>query len=322
VRFAVVERLAGQHPVRRVCRVLEVSASGYYRWSRARETPRRREDRRLKQHVLSVHSENRGRYGTPRVEQALRKRGITTSRKRVARLRRELGLRARPPRRYRTTTQSDHPHPPAPNRLQRRFAAPGPDRIWVSDITYLATDEGWLYLAVILDTFSRRIVGWRTGTTLDRELALDALDQALAERQPAAGLLHHSDRGVQYCCRDYRQRLEEAGLVASMSRRGDCWDNAMVESFFKTLKVELGRRFRTRAEAHRELFDYIERFYNTRRLHSSLGYRSPAEYERLHDGGTTEPVTTGETSAGTLGPILCEARTQRNVNPRGRVVTL
>jgi len=175
---------------------------------------------------------------------------------------------------------------------------------------------------VVLDTFSRRIVGWRTGTTLDRELALDALDQALAERQPAEGLLHHSDRGVQYCCRDYRQRLEEAGLVASMSRRGDCWDNAMIESFFKTLKVELGRRFRTRAEAHRELFDYIERFYNTRRLHSSLGYLSPAEYERLHDGGTTEPETTVETSAGTLGPILCEARSQRNLNPREPVVTL
>lgn len=321
MRFAVVRRLAAQHPVRRVCRLLGVSASGYYRWRQGPESARRREDRHLKQQILEIHVDHRACYGTPRIEKALRRKGIATSRKRVARLRRELGLTARVARRYRRTTQSDHAHPPAPNRLQRRFEAPQQDRIWVSDITYLATEEGWLYLAVVLDTFSRRIVGWRTGETLDRELALDALDQALLTRRPEEGLIHHSDRGVQYCCGDYRQRLEEAGLVASMSRRGDCWDNAMVESFFKTLKVELGRRFSTRAEAHRLLFDYIERFYNTRRLHSALGYRSPVEYERSAGGGEQQ-LLGAEASGGAVVSTLCEARHHRNVNPQGAVVTL
>lgn len=316
MRFAVVGRLASQHPVRRVCRLLGVSTSGYYRWRRDGDPARRREDRRLKQQILAAHAAGRGCYGTPRIEKELRRGGIATSRKRVARLRRELGLKARAVRRYRRTTQSDHEHPPAPNRLQRCFEAPRADRIWVSDITYLATDEGWLYLAVLLDTFSRRIVGWRTGTTLDRELALDALEQAIAIRQPEPGLVHHSDRGVQYCCRDYRRRLDQAGLVASMSRAGDCWDNAMVESFFKTLKVELGRRFRTRQQAYRQLFDYIERFYNTRRLHSSLGYRSPAEYERLMAGGDDLATRHLDVSEGAMGSILCEARPHRIVNPQ------
>ena len=321
MRFAIVRRLAPRHPVRRVCRVLGVSTSGYYRWRRGSETARRREDRYLKQQILEVHADSRGCYGTPRIQKALSRRGIATSRKRVARLRRELGLQARAARRYRRTTQSDHAHPPAPNRLQRRFEAPHPDHIWVSDITYLATDEGWLYLAVLLDTFSRRIVGWRTGQTLDRELALDALDQALQTRRPEQGLIHHSDRGVQYCCGDYRQRLEEAGLVASMSRRGDCWDNAMAESFFKTLKVELGRRFSTRGEANRKLFDYIERFYNTRRLHSALGYRSPAEYERWA-AAARRRAAADQPFEGALVTTLSEARHQRNVNPQGPAFTL
>jgi transposase InsO family protein len=314
--------LASQHPVRRVCRLLGVSTSGYYRWSHEGDTARRREDRHLKQQILAAHTAGRGCYGTPRIEKSLRRGGIATSRKRVARLRRELGLKARVTRSYRRTTQSDHEHPPAPNRLQRRFEAPRPDRIWVSDITYLATDEGWLYLAVLLDTFSRRIVGWRTGTTLDRELALEALDQALETREPDEGLVHHSDRGVQYCCRDYRRRLDEVGLVASMSRAGDCWDNAMAESFFKTLKVELGRRFRTRQEAYRQLFDYIERFYNTQRLHSALGYRSPAEYERLMAAADGVAERDLDLSEEAVGSILCEARPHRDVNPQDAGVTL
>lgn len=316
-----MRRLAPRHPVRRVCRLLGVSTSGYYRWRRGPETARRREDRHLKRQILEVHADSRGCYGTPRIHQALRRRGIATSRKRVARLRGELGLQARIPRRYRRTTQSDHAHPPAPNRLQRRFEAPQPDRIWVSDITYLATEEGWLYLAILLDTFSRRIVGWRTGQTLDRELALDALNQALQTRRPRQGLIHHSDRGVQYCSGDYRERLEEVGLVASMSRRGDCWDNAMAESFFKTLKVELGRRFRTRAEANHQLFDYIERFYNTRRLHSALGYRSPAEYERwaAKRGGREDRDGPFQ---GALVTTLYEAPHQRYINPLGAALTL
>lgn len=281
MRFAAVARLVGEHQVARVCRLLEVSRSGYHRWSRSGLSRRVREDRLLKQQILAEHAASRGRYGTPRIERSLRRRGIRTSRKRVARLRRELELRARGVRRFRVTTRSNPAHPAAPNLLERRFEAAAADRIWLGDITYLATTEGWLYLAAILDTYSRRVVGWATSESLDRDFVVEALERALATRRPDEGLLHHSDRGTQYTSADYRDRLAAAGVLVSMSRRGDCWDNAMMESFFKTLKTELGDRFATRDEARRELFDYIEGFYNTRRLHSSLDYRSPAEYERL-----------------------------------------
>jgi transposase InsO family protein len=206
----------------------------------------------------------------------------------VARLRRELGLRAKGRRRFRTTTDSKHPYPVAPNRLERRFEAPAADRIWVGDITYLWTREGWLYLAIVLDTFSRRIVGWSLSESLERELATSALAKALEGRRPPPGLLHHTDRGSQYASGDYREILDAAGLVFSMSRKGNCWDNAMAESFFKTLKSELGRSFNSREQARREVFGYIEGFYNTHRLHSALGYRSPAEYEREQRPGQLE----------------------------------
>ena len=238
MRFGAVERLADGHPVRRLCQVLGVSVSGYYRWAGREQGQRVREDRLLKQQIVEAHAENGGRYGTPRIERALRRKGVGTSRKRVARLRRELGLRAKASRRYRVTTRSDHAHPVAPNLLERCFEAPAADRVWVGDITYLATDEGWLYVAAILDTFSRRIVGWAASERLDRDLVLAAFDRAVASRTPDPGLLHHSDRGSQYCSHEYRQRLEAVGVVVSMSSRGDCWDNAMIESFFKTLKVE------------------------------------------------------------------------------------
>jgi len=205
---------------------------------------------------------------------------VRTSRKRVARLRRDLGLRARTPRRYRVTTDSKHSKPPAPNLLQRQFAAPGPDRTWVGDITYLSTAGGWLYLAFLMDTFSRRIVGWAVSSRIDEELCLSALRKALETRRPPAGIIHHTDRGSQYCAGQYRRLLAKAGLVASMSRRGDCWDNAMAESLVKTIKVELGDHFSSRRRAEQELFAYIEGFYNTRRLHSSLDYRTPLEAER------------------------------------------
>lgn len=206
---------------------------------------------------------------------------MRTSRRRVARLRRELGLRAKAAKAYRVTTDSDHQLPVMPNRLRRSFEAPAADRVWVGDITYLWTSQGWLYLAIVLDTYSRRIVGWSLNPSLESDLAVDALDKAIEARQPGAGLIHHTDRGAQYSSHDYRRKVEQAQLVFSMSRKGDCWDNAMAESFFKTLKVELGRCFSSRVHARREVFDYIECFYNTRRLHSSLGYRSPAEFERL-----------------------------------------
>jgi transposase InsO family protein len=281
VRYQAIERLAGSHPVRRLCRTLGGSPSGYYRWQRRGEGDRAREDRRLEQRIVALHGETKGRYGTPRVERALRRQGISTSRKRVGRLRRELGLRAKAAKKYQATTDSRHPYPVAPNRLERRFVASKADRIWVGDITYLWTREGWLYLAIVLDTCSRRIVGWSVSESLERELAVSALEKALASRRPAPGLVHHTDRGSQYASGDYRDLVEQTGLVFSMSRKGDCWDNAMAESFFKTLKVELGSRFPSRQQARRELFEYIEGFYNTRRLHSGIGYRSPAEYERL-----------------------------------------
>jgi transposase InsO family protein len=283
MRFAAVKRLVGHHPVARVCRLLGVSCSGYHRWNRATPSQRLLEDRLLKQQILEEHAASRGRYGTPRIERSLRRKGVRTSRKRVARLRREMTLRAKAARRFRVTTKSDPAHPIAPNLLERRFEAAAADRIWLGDITYLQTDEGWLYLAAILDTYSRRIVGWTTSESLDRDFVVEALDRALAARRPDEGLLHHSDRGCQYTSGEYRDRLADAGVVVSMSRAGDCWDNAMMESFFKTLKTELGDRFTSRDEARRELFDYIEGFYNTRRLHSRLGYLSPAEFERLAD---------------------------------------
>ncbi len=277
----LVARLARRHPVGRICKVLGVSRSGYYA-RRGRETPARvREDRRLKQQILAAHTAARGRYGTPRIERALRRQGIATSRKRVARLRRELGLRAKGRRRFRVTTDSLHAHRPAPNQLQRCFQATRPNQVWVGDITYLVHGRRWLYLAVLMDLYSRRIVGWSLSDRIDEQLTLRALRRAVESRRPPAGLIHHTDRGAQYASRAYRQALEAAGLEASMSRRGDCWDNAPAESLIKTIKAELGRSFLTRELAERELFEYIEGFYNTRRLHSGLDYRTPLEAEQL-----------------------------------------
>ncbi len=277
----LVARLARRHSVQRVCRALGVSRSGYYA-RRARETPARvREDRRLKQQILAAHTEAQGRYGTPRIEQALRRQGIATSRKRVARLRCELGLRAQGRRRFRVTTDSDPAYRPAPDRLKRRFHAKQPNQVWVGDITYLAQGRRWLYLALLMDLYSRRIIGWSLGDRVDEQLTLTALRRAVESRRPPAGLIHHTDRGAQYASRAYRKALEAAGLEASMSRRGDCWDNAPAESLIKTIKTELASSFLTRELAERELFAYIEGFYNTRRLHSALDYRTPLEAERL-----------------------------------------
>jgi transposase InsO family protein len=195
------------------------------------------------------------------------------------------GIRARKKKRFRHTTDSRHPHPIQMNRLQRRFTAERPNECWVSDITYVPTQEGWLYLAVILDLFSRRVVGWSMKPTLASELTLDALHMALQTRTPTSGLMHHSDRGVQYACEQYQHSLRDHRMIGSMSRKGNCWDNAVMESFFGSLKTELihQNRFRTRREAKTAIFDYLEAFYNRKRLHSTLGYRSPADYEQLHN---------------------------------------
>ena len=282
----------------RLCRALGVSRSGHYARRRRPEPARVREDRHLKQEILSAHAASGGRYGTPRIERHLRQAGTLTSRTRVARLRRELGLEAKGRRRFRITTDSEHTYPIADNHLKRCFQASRADEIWVGDITYLAQGDRWLYLALLMEVYSRRIVGWSLSDRIDDSLTLAALSQALETRRPSRGLIHHTDRGAQYCSNDYRKLLETAGAVASMSRRGDCWDNAMAESLIKTIKVEVGRRFLSRSLAERELFEYIEGFYNTRRLHSGLGYRTPAESERL------QPVSPfGEHHSEAMAPL-------------------
>ena len=269
--------------VSETCRLLEVPRSSYYAFCQRRPSKRARADEVLAVHVYAVHTRSRRRYGSPRVMRALRKRGIRMGQKRVARLMREQALVARPKRRFRVTTNSDHRHPIAPNLLQRNFSASAPDRVWVGDITYLWTREGWMYLAVLIDVYSRRIVGWAMRPYLSRELVIEALRRALELRGPPPGLIHHTDRGSQYASDDYRNLMKTAAIQPSMSRRGDCLDNAMAESFFSTLEHELQRDtiFESRAQALWAVADYIENFYNRERLHSALDYESPIDYENI-----------------------------------------
>jgi putative transposase len=281
VKFVFIAAEKAVYPVGVLCDVLGVSRSGYYAWSGRPEPARAKSDEQLKAQIAAVHEKSRSTYGSPRVHAELRDKGVRVGKKRVERLMREDGLKARQKRRFRRTTDSNHTHPIAPNVLARQFTVTAPNKVWVTDVTYIATNEGWLYLAAILDLFSRRVVGWATSATNDRALALDALELALQARQPAAGLLHHSDRGSPYASEDYRHVLRQRGLVASMSRSGDCWDNAVAESFFATLKTELvdHESYPTRAAATVSIGDYLERFYNPVRLHSHLGYKSPMEFE-------------------------------------------
>ena len=289
MKYACITLYHGAFPVRLMCRVLEVAPSGYYAWRKRPTCAHAIADERLLLHVRGAHTASAGTYGAPRVCRELKSQGHHVGQKRVARLMRTDGLVGTPTRRRAPrTTDSTHGFPIAPNLLARRFAVYDANgvaevnRTWVSDITYVPTREGWLYLAVVLDLASRRVVGWAMRDTLAAELALEALQMALDQRHPAPGLVHHSDRGVQYACTAYRDVLAAHGLAASMSRRGDCWDNAVAESFFATLERELIDRWdwRTRAEAATALFDYIATWYNTRRRHSTLDYQSPAAYER------------------------------------------
>jgi putative transposase len=290
MRFRFIEAEKAYYPIRLLCRCLAVSRSGYYAWRRRDPSPRAQEDARLRVEVAASHSASRRTYGSPRILRDLREDGHHVSRKRVARLMRELGLEGRRKRRFRATTDSQHRFPVAPNVLMRDFEVDAPNTAWVTDITYLATLEGWLYLAVILDLFSRRVVGYAISERIDRALVLEALGKALAQRPGARDLLHHSDRGSQYASHDYREALDQAGITCSMSRRGDCWDNAVAESFFATLKMELLYELplQTRRETRIAVADYIETFYNVRRRHSSLDYQSPVEFELKHgkDGGS------------------------------------
>ena len=288
-KYAAIAAHRGRFPVRRMCAALGVSVGGFYDAERRRREPpgaRAAADERLLVAVRAAHAASQRRYGAPRVHAELRAAGTRVAKKRVARLMRADGLAARrAPRRRPVTTTSGHGEPVAPNALARRFAVravPGLDRVWVGDITYVPTAEGWLYLAVVLDLASRRVVGWATSATLERALALDALRWALRDRRPAAGLLHHSDRGSQYASGEYRALLAAHGAGASMSAKGDCYDNAVAESFFATLEHELlaDADFATRADARQALFAFIEAWYNRQRRHSSLGYLSPVEYEQ------------------------------------------
>ena len=265
-----------------MCRVLRVSRSGYYAWCVRPESRRVAESRRLLEKIKLVHKKSRRRYGSPRVHGQLVCDGESVSRGRVERLMRANGIRAKQKRKFVPTTDSKHDLPVAHNILGREFTVGEPDQVWVSDITYIPTDEGWLYLAGVLDLCSRTAVGWSMGESLEGTLVIDALKMAYRRRRPVRGLLHHSDRGSQYASEDYRNLLKDYGMQMSMSRKGDCWDNAVMESFFSTLKKELvhHRKYRTRAEARQEIFEFIEVFYNRERLHSSLGYLCPADYER------------------------------------------
>ncbi len=281
MRFACISTEKAFAPVATLCRVLEVTRSGYYAWLARGPSDHAADDQKLALEIAAVHKASGDTYGSPRVHAELLAKGFDVSRKRVARIMSELGLRSRRKRRFKATTDSKHALPVADNVLDRQFEVDAPDVAWVTDITYVWTDEGWLYLAAILDLFSRRVVGHAMSERIDRALVIEALRVAVGRRAPNAGLLHHSDRGSQYASGDYQDALRDRGVVCSMSRKGNCWDNAVAESFFATLKTECiyARRFATRAEAREAIFDFIEAFYNRRRLHSTLGYVSPMEFE-------------------------------------------
>jgi transposase InsO family protein len=282
MKYAFIAAYAGQFAVLRMCKVLRVGRSGYYAWAKRHPSTRVQANQVLLERIRAIYQYSRQSYGSPRLYLALRQQGIACGRHRVARLMRASGLVARAKRHFRPhTTQRAAGVIPAPNRLNQEFTATGPNQKWVSDFTYIETQEGWLYLAVVIDLFSRRVIGWAMRETMDSELVEAALRMALDDRQPAAGLLHHSDQGSQYTSTAYLACLTAAHSQLSMSGKGNCYDNAVVESFFSTLKFEcVTAPFRTRAEARTTIFEYLEVWYNRQRMHSSLGYCSPVNFER------------------------------------------
>jgi putative transposase len=281
VRFAFIEAEKARWPIDVQCEVFGVSRSGFYAWRRRPDSTRASTDAALIVEIRAAHRMGRGSYGSPRVHRELRAKGWRVGKKRIERLMRQEGIAAKKKRRFRRTTDSNHPHPIAPNMLNRNFHVELPNTAWVTDVTYVWTYEGWLYLAAILDLFSRRVVGWAAGANNDRALAIRALDRAIATRAPVPGLTHHSDRGSVYASADYGDALTKLGAVKSMSRKGDCWDNAVAESFFATIKGEMIEHadYPTREAATASIADYIDGFYNPCRRHSALGYVSPIEFE-------------------------------------------
>jgi transposase InsO family protein len=281
VKYAFMREHLRQFSVSAMSRVLKVSRSGFYDWCSRTQSSRRQADAGLLSHIRQIHLAHRQSYGAIKTWLALNDAGIPCGKHRVARLRREAGILAKREARFRVTVEHHHTPQAAPDLLDRQFQAPAPDRVWVGDMTFIRTREGWLYLAILLDLFSRRVVGWSMGAKPDHALCLGALGMACEQRRPQAGLIHHTDRGATYSARGYRERMAEAGIRASMSGRKSAYDNAVAESFFSNLKNELIHHFsfRTRDEARSAIFDYIELFYNRKRIHQSLGYRTPAQVE-------------------------------------------
>jgi putative transposase len=288
MRFQFIEDHRAKFPVKLMCKVLEVSTSGYYAWRGRPPSEREMANRALTAKMKEEFEKSGETYGSPRIYQVMRKLGLMCSKNRVARLMRAAGLKAKQTRRYRSTTKRNKADRAAPNILKRDFSADAPNRKWVADITYIATQEGWLYVAAIMDLFSRRIVGWAMSSRMTNDLTLRALDMAIRRCRPGAGLIHHSDQGSQYTDSEYQAALAAHGLVASMNGVGTWYDNAPMESFFGTLKSELvhHRSYLTRDEASPDLFYYIEAWYNRSRLHSALGYESPEAYEQLYHNNT------------------------------------
>ena len=280
MRYAFIKHHSGDHGITRMCAVFGVSRSGYYGWLGRPESRRSIEDRRLLQHIRQLHVSARQAYGALKTWKVLKACGVECGKHRVARLRRLHGIEAKRKRRFRVTERHQLTAP-APDLLQRRFTVNTPNRIWVGDITYIPTRAGWLYLAILLDLYSRKVVGWAMSNRLTQDIAASALAMAIEQRRPKKGLLHHTDQGVQYSATLYQEKLVELGITASMSRKGNPYDNAVVESFFSNLKNELvhHRDFKNRDQARSEIFDYIEIFYNRQRVHSTLQYVSPTVYE-------------------------------------------
>lgn len=282
MRYQFMQAHEKQFRIGAMGRVFRVSRSGYYAWRNRPESERAKENKKLLLRIEMAHKHSKKRYGSPRIYRQLVKDGVVCSRGRVARLMREAGIRARQKRKFVLTTDSNHDLPVAQNLLNRQFDVATLNTVWTADITYVPTEEGWLYLSVVMDLCSKGIAGWSMDERMKSDLVASALRMAYERRNPGAGLLHHSDRGSQYACQDYQELLKAYGMQGSMSRKGDCWDNAPMESFFHTLKTELTHheKYRSREEARRDIFEYIEVFYNRQRLHSSLGYKSPAEFEQ------------------------------------------
>ncbi len=304
MRFVFIQAQKALFPITVLCAVLGVSASGFYAWLTRPVSARVRADEQLAAQIVAVHTRSRRTYGSPRVLASLRAKGLRVGKTRVERLMRARGVRAERKRPFRTTTDSRHSSPIAPNRLARDFTAEAPNRVWVTDVTAVRTQEGWLFVAAMLDLFARRVVAWATSAVNDTELALAALEAAVRTRKPPPSLVHHSDRGSHYASVRYRAALEGHAMLASMSRKGDCWDNAVAESFFSTLKAELTERveYATRAQARRAIGEYIDDFYNLERRHSFNGYVNPVEYELRCALGRSTPEADCPRNRGRLTP--------------------